>query len=219
MLFNIEDFMKSKTKTSKPAGKATTKAAAKSKSTQKSSAKKAPVKKTAGASKGKDIVELILADHKPLKKLIKIMKDSDKHDMDERQNAFEEFAPLLVTHAKPEEQVLYVAMKQDDDMIEEGYEGDVEHGLADQLIEEIKRTDDEDLWSARVKVLAELVEHHIEEEEEDMLPDFRKHSEPEDRVSMGQKYLQLKEKLASQGGKDAPSENPDEMEEEVHANY
>jgi hemerythrin superfamily protein len=160
-----------------------------------------------------------LADHKPLKKLIKIMKDSDKHDMDERQNAFEEFAPLLVTHAKPEEQVLYVAMKQDDDMIEEGYEGDVEHGLADQLIEEIKRTDDEDLWSARVKVLAELVEHHIEEEEEDMLPDFRKHSEPEDRVSMGQKYLQLKEKLASQGGKDAPSENPDEMEEEVHANY
>ena len=157
-------------------------------------------------TEGDDIIDLILADHKPLKQLIKIMKDSEKHDLNERQNAFEEFAPLLVTHAKPEEQTLYVSMKKEEDLREEGLEGDVEHALADQLLEEIKRTDDEDLWSARVKVLAELVEHHIEEEEEEMLPDFRKNSEVEERIQLGADYLQLKAQLEDQGGKDAPEE-------------
>ena len=153
-----------------------------------------------------DIVNIILEDHKPLKRLIKIMKDSDKHSMDERAEAFAEFAPLLFVHAKPEEQVLYTFMKTDEELREGAFEGDVEHQLADQLIEEIKRTDDQDLWSARVKVLAELVEHHIEEEEEDLLPDFKKESEPKERLAMGQKFLLLKTQLLEQGAEETPHE-------------
>jgi hemerythrin-like domain-containing protein len=162
-----------------------------------------------GAGKGaqnEDIIQLILEDHKPLKRLIKIMKDSDA-ELSERQDAFEEFAPLLVVHAKPEEQTLYVTMKEEDEMREEGFEGDVEHQLADQLLEEIKRTDDEDLWSARVKVLAELVEHHIEEEEDEMLPDFKKEIEISERVELGQEYLRLKAKYEDMGGKDTVRES------------
>src|SRR5437868_1921736 len=58
-----------------------------------------------------DVIPMILEDHQPLKKLIKIMKNLDK-DLSERQNAFEEFAPLLVTHAKPEEQTVYTFLKR-----------------------------------------------------------------------------------------------------------
>jgi hemerythrin superfamily protein len=182
--------------------------------TQKSAAKKSvPVKKQASA--GQDIVKLILEDHKPLKKLIKILKDSEKHDLDERQEAFEEFAPLLVNHSKPEEQSLYVFMKDEDELREEGFEGDVEHALADQLLEEIKRTDDEDLWSARVKVLAELVEHHIEEEESELLPDFKKHSEVEDRMELGANFLRLKSEIESEGGRDTVVEST----REIRANH
>ncbi len=149
--------------------------------------------KTNGRSKTaqEDIVTLILEDHKPLKKLIEVLKDSEQ-SLSKRRKAFDQFAPLLISHAKPEEESLYVYMKQDKELREGGLEGDVEHGLADQLIEEAKGTKDEDLWSARVKVLAELVEHHIEEEEEELLPDFRKNSEPDERVALGQTYLQLK---------------------------
>ncbi|MBX2989377.1 MAG: hemerythrin domain-containing protein [Bdellovibrionaceae bacterium] len=154
-----------------------------------------------------DIVQLILEDHKPLKKLIKIMKDTDK-DLEERKAAFEQFAPLLVTHAKPEEQSLYVYMKKDEDTREEALEGDVEHGLADQMLEEAKRTDDEDLWTARVKVLAELVEHHIEEEEEELLPEFKKNSEPEERRKLGHIFLRLKDKIEVE---EAVQEVEDEM--------
>lgn len=138
-----------------------------------------------------DIVALILEDHVPLKKLIHIMKDSEA-TISARKAAFQQFAPLLVRHAKPEEESLYVFMKHDKELREEGLEGDVEHGLADQLIEEAKRTDDKELFAARVKVLAELVEHHIEEEEEEMLPDFKKNTDIQERISLGEKYLKLR---------------------------
>lgn len=157
-----------------------------------------------------DIVQLIMEDHKPLKELIKVMKNLDK-DREEREDAFVQFAPLLLAHAKPEEQVLYAQMKTDEELREEGFEGDVEHQLADQMVEEIMRTEDPDLWSARVKVLAELVEHHIEEEEEDLLPDFKKHSEPAERAKMGQKFLILKTQMLEQGGFDTVPEKSTEQ--------
>lgn len=152
-----------------------------------------------------DIVNMIMEDHKPLKELIEVMKDTER-DLDERADAFAEFAPMLIAHAKPEEQVLYNTMKQAAELREEGFEGDVEHSLADQMVEEIMRTEDDDLWSARVKVLAELVEHHIEEEETRLLPDFKKHSEESIRQRLGQEFLRLKTKIFEQGGLDTVNE-------------
>ncbi len=153
-----------------------------------------------------DIVRLIMEDHKPLKKLIRTLKDSEAA-IEERMEAYAEFAPLLVNHAKSEEQSLYVAMKKVDDLRCEALEGDVEHGLADQLVEEIRRTEDEDLWSAKVKVLAELVEHHIQEEEDELLPDYRQNSDPAERMKVGQEFLRLKTLLMEQGNEDSPSES------------
>ncbi len=191
------------------------------KTESKTSAKRSPVQmrsrtSNAESSKAKkgsrsesegsaDIIQMILSDHKPLKKLIKVMKDTDA-DIDERRAAFEEFCPLLVTHAKPEEQVMYVFMKGEEELRTEGFEGDVEHALADQMIEEAQRADDEDVWSAKVKVLAELVEHHIEEEESELLPDFKKHTEKEERGEMGAEFMRLKSELQEEGSDDSPSE-------------
>lgn len=157
-----------------------------------------------------DIIELILEDHKSLKDCIKIMKDSEK-DQAAREAAFDEFSILLPLHAKPEEQTWYRAMKSDD-MREEGFEGDVEHGIADQLLEEIKATDDGDLWSARVKVLAELVEHHIEEEEEEMLPQYRGQSKIEDRRQLGEEFLRLKTSLLTTGDEAPVADQPSLMQ-------
>jgi hemerythrin superfamily protein len=153
-----------------------------------------------------DIVDLILEDHKPLKELIKTLKDPGS-SFEQKVSAYGEFAPLLVCHAKPEELTLYVFMKRNKEMRSEAMEGDVEHGLADQLLEEIKRTNDKDLWAAKVKVLAELVEHHIQEEESDLLPDFKKHSEKSDREKLGQVFLTQKIAMLEQGGEDTVEES------------
>jgi len=172
------------------------KAAAAKKKTARSSAQKGSNthKKSKSKAPG-DIIEMILKDHKPLKKLIKVLK-SDKAEKAEKEAAFEEFAPLLLWHAQPEEEVLYVHMKDDsEDLRVEGYEGDTEHSLATQMIDEVKQSENDDQWMARVKVLAELVEHHIEEEEEDMFPDIRKAFDLEARVQMGNDYQQLREEF------------------------
>lgn len=151
-------------------------------------------KKTSGQNQSEsagDIIDLILEDHRPLKELIKTMKDEETEAGD-KMVAFEEFASLLMMHAKPEEQSLYIFMKEEEELRQEGMEGDVEHALADQLIMEIKSEVDPTMWMAKVKVLAELVEHHIEEEEETMLPDFKRESSSEERRELGEKYLELK---------------------------
>jgi hemerythrin-like domain-containing protein len=165
--------------------------------------------------KGKDLIDLLVQDHKPLRKLLKVMKDSDKN-ISTRRKAFEEFGPLLVRHAQPEEQVLYVVMKKMEGMREDGFEGDVEHGLADQMLEEAKRTKDGDLWGARVKVLAELIEHHLDEEEEEVFPEFKKKSEKEQRIEMGQEYLECKENTLADGRERDPGKK---VEPVLSANY
>lgn len=138
-----------------------------------------------------DIITLILDDHKELKRLIKVLKNADA-DPGDRFAAFEEFAPLLTIHAKPEEQTLYVKMKNDSELRAEGMEGEIEHQIAEKLLNEAKSTTDEDLWCARVKVLAELVEHHIKEEENTLLPDYKKRSDLQTRIQLGETFMELK---------------------------
>jgi len=152
-----------------------------------------------------DIVELILEDHKPLKELIRILKD-DEQDFEKRSEAMDQFAVALICHAKPEEEVLYEQIKKIKELRTEGYEGEVEHTLADQMVEEIRRTTDPDVWSAKVKVVAELVEHHIKEEESELLPDFQSYSEANMREQLGVQFLEAKTALLEQGGVDSPSE-------------
>ena len=148
-------------------------------------------KKMAKKSSANDVVELILRDHKPLKKLIKSLKSEDI-TIARKRPLFAEFASLLAAHAKPEEKSLYVHMKEEDKLRTDAFEGDTEHAIADQLIAEIKMANDEDKWMAKVKVLAELVEHHIEEEEEDMLPRVKKEIVAEMREEIGEEYLRLR---------------------------
>lgn len=159
-----------------------------------------------------DIVDLILEDHKSLKQLIKVMKNPDVN-LSKALDAFAEFAPLLVNHAKSEEQSLYVFMKKmrEEEHRVHAFEGDVEHTLADQLLEEIPRTDDDNECRAKIKVLAELVEHHIEEEEDEILPSFRGDTEAEDRARIGDKFLRFKTLLNEQGNDDSPSEGRTEV--------
>jgi hemerythrin superfamily protein len=138
-----------------------------------------------------DIIDVIKEDHKALKELLPILK-SEKASFAEKKSTFKLFAAALEAHAKPEEKTWYVKMKKSSDLKIDGLEGDVEHALADQLATELKSTRDKDMFMAKVKVLAEMLEHHIKEEEEDMLPDYKKNSTSAERQKLGAKYLKLR---------------------------
>ncbi|RZA08953.1 MAG: hemerythrin domain-containing protein [Proteobacteria bacterium] len=191
---------KAPAKSKAPAKKAPAKKAAQqaAKAIAKKQKPAARPKQSAKASKAKeskfDIIKVIEDDHKPLKKLIKILT-SDKKTIDEKRDAYEEFAHLLLAHARPEEQSMYAHMHENQELNAEAYEGETEHDITDQLISDIDGLgmDEEDEWEAKVKVLGELVEHHIEEEEEEMLPTIKKQFNAEMREHIGREFLRLKE--------------------------
>lgn len=139
-----------------------------------------------------DILEIIKQDHKPLKALLNILKDSETEFTDKKP-AFEEFAPLLLSHAEPEQESLYAHMKDEDELRTESFEGETEHAIASQLIEEINQTSEEDEWMAKVKVLAEMVEHHILEEEQELFKDIKKELDSETRIALGKEYIRLRD--------------------------
>ena len=164
---------------------------AKSKNTTNIKKSKDKLTSKASTSEG-DIIQLILKDHIPLKKLIKTLSDQDA-TFSEKEKAFVQFAPLLMAHAKPEEQSLYESLKKEDSEIRtEGFEGATEHAIADKLIEDIQQTKDHDEWMAMVKVLGELVQHHIDEEEGEMFKMVRNELDIETRVAIGAEYTRLK---------------------------
>lgn len=137
-----------------------------------------------------DINELILKDHRPLKSLIQTLKNPEI-ERSQKEDQFEEFVVQLMAHAKAEEQSLYLSMKEYDELKVESYEGDTEHAIAEQLIQEINACPDDNEWLAKVKVLAELVETHIREEEDQLLKKVEQEINEGARQMIGAEYTRI----------------------------
>ncbi len=138
-----------------------------------------------------DVIDLILEDHKPLKKLLETLKD-DSLERSEREASLEEFVPLLLQHAKAEQESLYVKMKGYEHLRMRAFAGETEHALAEELVQKLNATPDDDEWKAKLKVLAESVEHHIKVEEDEILPEVEREMDQMARKSIGDDYQALK---------------------------
>jgi hemerythrin superfamily protein len=165
---------------------------------RKAATRKSTAPKKSAKNEG-DIISIILEDHKPLKKFLTIMKG--KATLAQKQKAYSQFAPLLTAHAKPEEKTLYISMKNSDGLKSEAFEAEAEHFILDQLIEEIKGIENEDVWFAKVKVLAEIFEKHIEEEEKVMFAAVKKQINIQERLELGLHYLTLKKQYEAHPSK------------------
>src|SRR4029079_14800092 len=76
------------------------------------------------------------------------------------------------------------------------YEAVEEHHVVDMVLPEIKDTDENsDEFAAKAKVLKDLVEHHAEEEEEEMFPNARKLMDASELKELGQRLEQRKMEL------------------------
>ena len=142
-------------------------------------------------SKQNHVSALILADHKEIKELIGVLKDPEV-TFAKKKPAYKKFERALSSHSKAEEESLYVSLKEVEDLRMDGLEGETEHAIADRLMREISEgIGDEDQWMAKVKVLAEVVDHHIKEEEKDVLKAVRAEFPLDKRVEIGNHYSQL----------------------------
>ena len=139
-----------------------------------------------------DIVKAIKDDHQDLRKFGAVLKSEDA-TMSEKKEAYKKFSSLLKSHSKSEEQAVYNPCLKTEELKSEVNEGFIEHGVADTLMKNIAATRNGDKWEAQVKVLAEVVEHHADEEEKEILPKLHEEFGDDQSKKMSHTFIHLRE--------------------------
>jgi len=122
-----------------------------------------------------DAVKLLKDDHKKVKDLFRQFEKA--RSADRKKTIAEEAMHELEVHAEIEEEIFYPAAKAKADaegkeLVAEAVE---EHHVVKMLIGELQAMREvNEQYEAKFTVLIENVEHHIEEEEKEMLPDAQK---------------------------------------------
>ena len=117
-------------------------------------------------TKAKDAVALLKEDHRTVEELFAQFEKASGEGR--KQKLATEICLELSVHAKIEEEIFYPACegKVEEDLLKEAY---VEHDGAKVLIGEIIAGEASDeFYDAKVTVLQEQIEHHVEEEEKRM---------------------------------------------------
>jgi len=155
-------------------------------------------RKTArAAAKPADAIKLLKDDHKEVKNYFKQYESLE--DDAEKQALADKICTALTVHAQIEEEIYYPATREainDDDLLDEA---EVEHASAKQLIAEIQSMKAGDrLFDAKVTVLGEYIDHHVEEEEGEMFPESG--DSDLDLKELGAKLTARKAELMAQSG-------------------
>ena len=157
-----------------------------------------------GAAFGQDAVALLTADHDRVKKLFKQFEKMKGGDTDEKTDLVRRVCAELTIHAQIEEEIIYPSIRDvidDDDLMDEA---EVEHASAKELIAQLEIMDPNDvLFDAKVTVLGEYVNHHVEEEENQMFPKVKRAKI--DLLAIGAEVYQRKQELMA-GVNTAPAE-------------
>jgi hemerythrin superfamily protein len=168
-------------------------------STQKSRSggSKAPVRKTRQRATPNDAIKLLEADHRQVEKWFKEFEATNGEKT--KTKLVEQICTALKVHTQIEEEIFYPVSREflnteDEEMVDEAV---VEHAAAKTLISEIEAMEvGDELFDAKVKVLMEMIEHHVEEEEKEYFPELRKTEM--DMEATGVQMAQRKEELMGQ---------------------
>jgi hemerythrin superfamily protein len=115
--------------------------------------------------------DLLKKQHRSVEKLFKKVENTE--DARGRRQLMEQIVAELKLHTQIEEEVFYPAVREmgtskAEEMVDEAFE---EHHVVDLVLAELPKVDPEDeRFEAKMTVLSELIEHHVEEEEDEMFP-------------------------------------------------
>jgi iron-sulfur cluster repair protein YtfE (RIC family) len=136
--------------------------------------------------------DLLKKQHKQVKALFK--KIDKTENPRERRQLMEQIEQELKMHTKIEEQIFYPAVrgiesKKAEEMYMEALE---EHHVVDLVLKELPQVDPGDeRFHAKMTVLSELVEHHADEEEEEMFPMAEKKLGAEELKALGARMEEM----------------------------
>jgi hemerythrin superfamily protein len=143
-----------------------------------------------------DAIELLKQQHRVVESLFEQLEETE--DEDEKVELVQELADNLAAHTTIEERIFYPTAYGDEteDLLEEAVE---EHLSAKRILADLLKMEATDEnFDAKIKVLKEQIEHHVEEEEGKLFPKVQSHLEAGLLESMGTQMEELFEKEMDQ---------------------
>ncbi|MBV9960360.1 MAG: hemerythrin domain-containing protein [Acidobacteria bacterium] len=120
-------------------------------------------------------IELLKQDHEKVSGIFEKLEPTTERGLKTREELFTQLKQELDVHAAIEEEIFYPAIKDADETHEITLEAYEEHAVVKRLLKELAaEPKDTEEWKAKLTVLKENVEHHVEEEEGEMFPKARK---------------------------------------------
>lgn len=155
-----------------------------------------------------DILSLIKSHHEILKESLLALKQENLPIEEKREELFI-FLETLKMHAKSEQETLYACIEEVEPLRILALEAREEHEIADRLATEIEAMDYTENWSpdiaAKARVLAELVEHHLIEEEDEIFHQVRENFTHEELQALAVEYNErFKSRMERAGSMEGP---------------
>jgi len=144
-----------------------------------------------------DILDTLKKEHDEVKGLLSDLQDASTAA--QRRKLVQKIKMALIPHTKAEERVVYDAViaLRDKDAQVDGHEGYLEHEWAAKTLQRLEALQNvtSPEHKAAAKVLKELVEHHIQEEENHIWEDLSEHFSSDDRKAMNAAFLRAKTRI------------------------
>lgn len=135
---------------------------------------------------GPDVVDLIMADHREVERVLDIMA----RQPEQRAMMLPVVSALLIAHSRAEEAEVYPVARAEASATEEIIHSQDEHSQAEMLLEQLERIDPwTDEFTEMLQQLTSAVNEHVQEEESSILPMIREQLEEERRIQLGEAFV------------------------------
>jgi hemerythrin-like domain-containing protein len=140
-----------------------------------------------------DILDVLTSDHEKVKKILENMEQTSARAAKRREALLEHLNESLLPHLYAEEHYFYQILLDETPDKEIVYQALEEHRAARAVLLDLEDAPSDDpRWLARCRVLKELVEHHIEEEEITVFDLARDLMDQDRAVEVGKRFKELK---------------------------
>jgi hemerythrin superfamily protein len=139
------------------------------------------------------VITLIKDDHAKLESVFKKLETADPSQVPDLLQQVEE---MLIPHSKAEEQVVYPAIKSAaPDEGSDVDDGIAEHHHVEEVLQQLKSSDPEAPGvDGLIAAMIGEVRHHVEEEEQDILPKFSAAVDNQQLSELGEQLIQAKQR-------------------------
>lgn len=143
-----------------------------------------------------DFFKLLKKDHEKVKEILERLNDSNENQVEERNRLFSQLKTELLPHMAAEEKEFYPNIEYNHDFKKDVLEAYEEHKSARNVLFELDsmRPDNVD-WSAKIQVLKELIEHHIDEEEDKIFDDAEEVINDDDMNKVMERFQLVKKNV------------------------